>query len=64
MHLACELLLWLGGVIVSVLWLALTTSDEQHSSTFTQGSEGIPASTYRKWAHVIYFWCAANLATV
>lgn len=64
MHLAFELLLWLGGVIVSLLWVTLVSSTEQHSASFTEGSEGIPASTYKKWARVIYFWCAVNLATV
>ncbi|KAJ0114600.1 hypothetical protein J7T55_004844 [Diaporthe amygdali] len=65
MHLACELLLWLGGLIVAILWATIVTSTEQHSSTFTQGSSsGIPASTFKKWAHVIYAWCALNLATV
>ncbi|KAI3392791.1 hypothetical protein diail_5182, partial [Diaporthe ilicicola] len=64
-HLACELLLWLGGIIVSILWITINTSDEQHSSVFTQGSSsGIPASTFEKWVHVIYFWCAVNLTTV
>lgn len=63
-HLAFELLLWLGGVIVSVMWATIVTSTEQHSATFTEGSTGIPASTYKMWAHVIYWWCAACAATV
>ncbi|KAI7787547.1 hypothetical protein LA080_015769 [Diaporthe eres] len=63
-HLACELLLWLGGLVVSLLWITSVTSTEQHSATFTEGSPGIPASTYKMWARVIYFWCAVNLATV
>lgn len=64
MHLACELLLWLGGVIVALLWVTITTSDEQHSAKFTQGGGGISAATYTKWARVIYFWCALNFTTV
>lgn len=63
-HLAFELLLWLAGVILSVMWITSVTSTEQHSATFTEGSPGIPASTYKMWAHVIYFWCAVNLTTV
>lgn len=63
-HLACELLLWLGGLVVSLLWITSVTSTEQHSATFTEGSPGIPASTYKMWARVIYFWCAVNLTTV
>ena len=64
MHLACELLLWLGGVVVSIMWITQTASTEQHSAVFTQGSPGIPAATYTMWARVIYFWCAVNLTTV
>jgi hypothetical protein len=63
-HLACELLLWLGGVIVALLWVTSTTSDEQHSAKFTQGGGGISGATYTKWARVIYFWCALNFVTV
>lgn len=63
-HLACELMLWLGGVIMTILWITFVTSTEQHSATFTEGSPGIPASAYKMWAHVIYFWCALNLTTV
>ncbi|KAG8166617.1 hypothetical protein KVR01_002306 [Diaporthe batatas] len=63
-HLACELLLLLGGVVVGALWVTDTAATQQYSGSFTEGGGGISAATYNKWASVIYFWCALNFATV
>ncbi|KUI68670.1 hypothetical protein VM1G_03659 [Cytospora mali] len=54
-HLVCELILWMAGVCVGIVWIAIT-AEYQGDSYFESGNSSIPVDVFNKWADVIYFW--------
>ncbi|KUI55918.1 hypothetical protein VP1G_03289 [Cytospora mali] len=54
-HLVCELILWMAGVCIGIVWIAITT-EYQGDGWFESGNSSIPVDVFNKWSDVIYFW--------
>lgn len=53
-HLACELLLWMSGVSISIVWIVLTAQFQQ---MYTFYEDVLSGGIRHKWLAVNYAWC-------
>lgn len=61
-HLVCELLLFLGGLVIGIMWTTITASYQQ-DAYFENSDSSVNGDVFNKWADVIYFWSTVVFLT-